>query len=191
MKNKKIQRSDVLLYIVFACVGNGIITNVISILLQWFIVPLNAGALIRHLLLFVGTFLATMGLFYLFYRERVHGYYTPNQNKGDLPKTVLALILPGEIVRFLLSLLSLGSAASTGAVSIIPTVLFEQTYLKWSNRYAIVRGGGSVIALDILMYVICYLIYFAAHFGALTAIFWYIWNVRKKGRKDLGMDDQK
>ena len=182
--------SDILIYGIFTCGANFLVAGLVSLLLQWFIMPLKPSALVIHSLLFAGTFIGIMALFYRLYREKIHGFYQPNQNNKFLPKTVLALVLPGEILRFLLCLISIGSGTSTGTMSVIPTVLFEQIYLlRWTDRYAIVRGGGSVIALDVVAYIACYLIYFAVYFGALTAILWFVWNSRKKGRKALGIED--
>ncbi len=191
MKNNKIQMSDILIYCVFTCIGNSLLASLVSTLIQWFIKPLELGALVTYLLLSIGTFAGYMILFFFLYREKIHNHYQPDGKKNIVLKSALSMILPGEILRFLLCLISLGSSASTGVMSIISTILFEQLYLNGVERYTIVRQDGVTNFLDIVMYIACYLLYFAIYFAVIFAIYRWVWNSRKKDRKDMGLDDLK
>ena len=84
------------------------------------------------------------------------------------------LILPGEILRWLVVMFPLGSVNSTGYLSLLPSMLFENTYLKWSDRHKYVRQYLEFIPADYWAYSLCYLIYIAIYMAGLIAIYRYL-----------------
>ena len=83
------------------------------------------------------------------------------------------LILPGEAVRFLFSLASLGDPDVTGAFCRVTAWVFEQDYLARMDRYAEVRELGNCRWQDIGAFAAVYLAYFAVHYV------WNLWYYRK------------
>ena len=85
-------------------------------------------------------------------------------------------MLPVEILRFLLCLSKLGLLNSFGMMSFVPSFLYEQTYLIWSERTNDVRHFGNTEFVDYLAFVPCYLIYAIFYLGILFWLYHYYWK---------------
>ena len=179
-------REDVLLYLAFTCIANYLVATAVSLLSQWFIVDL--GAPVVYPFLCIGSFAGTLALFWWRFRERIFAQYRPGMQTRDLIRGALLTVLPGEALRFLLSLVTLGSAGLTGGMSLAATVLFERTYLTWAGRYDAVRAEGAVALSDVFAYILCYLLYLSVYLLAVIGIYWLVWRARKKERAQLGAE---
>ena len=100
-------------------------------------------------------------------------------------KSAARLMIPGEVFRFILCWISLGHVSRTGLFGILPTFLFEQTYVIWSGRYVAIRQELALNFGDYLAYAFCYLICLAIQLTVIVFVYRYLWNVRKKEREEL------
>ena len=132
------------------------------------------------------TFFFAWGIcYFVFFKRHFPAIYEKSEYpKLWLKKTVL-LILPGEIIRFFACLFSLGFSGSTGMFALIPTYLFELTYLKWFDRSDSVRQMGEFIFADYVAYTICYLIYILIYLIGIFFICKKIWKKTKEDYDDL------
>ena len=106
----------------------------------------------------------------MFMSERF-GYY---DDENTYKCNIIRVILPGEILRWLVAMFPLGLISSTGYVALLPTALFENIYLKYWGRHNAVRQHGEFIPADYWAYSLCYLIYIAIYIAGLIAIYRYL-----------------
>jgi hypothetical protein len=85
----------------------------------------------------------------------------------------------------------LGFINSFGLLSLIPTFVFEQTYMIRSGRYKAIRQKAEFIFADYLAYVGIYLIYLALFLLAVLVIYRYLWNVGKREKDELIVHESK
>ncbi len=109
-------------------------------------------------------------LFYRFIRTAIPRYY----NEDSFWKSATFLLLPGELLRFTLSLPGLG----IGGVYAFPaSLLFEWVWLPITGRMEPVRQLGEFVWHDCLGYFLCYYAYFAVYTIILLFLYrraWYI-----------------
>ena len=194
MKKKKIQAKDIIFYGIIMCIANLLASLATSFILKIIVTPMEKGALmfvIFFAVLFVGCFGIPLAVLFAYWKNRVPAHYQPSDDKRLWLKNALCLILPGEIVRCLLGTSCLGFIGSFGLLSLIPTFVFEQTYVIWSGRYKAIRQKAEFIFVDYLAYVGIYLIYLALFLLAVLAIYRYLWNVGKREKEELIVHESK
>ena len=194
MKHTHIRAKDCLLYGLI-CFGSNLLASIfVSLILKIFVMPMKRNALmfiLTYVILFVGAFGVSLAISFYFLKNRVPTHYQPSDEKRLWLKNGIRFILPAEIFRFLLCLFCLGSLNSFGLLSLIPTFLFEQTYMIRSGRYGAIRQDLNFIFGDYLAYAVCYFLYIAVYLFAVLAIYRYLWNVGKRERDELIVRDSK
>lgn len=78
--------------------------------------------------------LAAAALTFLYFKKAVPEQHLDNESRRSWQNNGLWLILPGEIARYLVTLLDLGDCDRTGRIALAPSMLFEQTYIKPLTR---------------------------------------------------------
>lgn len=122
-------------------------------------------------------FLVPLFAYFLFFRSVVKKQYVPSEGKFHWLKSGARLMLLGEMIRFLFCLSSLGHIATlSGQFSILPTLLFENTYLIWSNRHYEVREWLEYNATDFLAYAVCYIIYLVIYLALVMLLYRHFWK---------------
>lgn len=188
MKAKRIQIKEIVGYSFITCIANFIASLVTTFILKILVAPMEKGALmfvIVFAVLFVGCFGIPLAILFAYWKNRVPAHYQPTDDKRLWLKNALRLILPGEIVRCILGASCLGIINSFGLLSLIPTFVFEQTYVIWSGRNDAIRQKAEFIFADYLAYVGIYLFYLALFLLAVLAIYRYLWNVGKREKEEL------
>ena len=126
-----------------------------------------------YLTIFPLTFILSWAFIVFLTKKSMSDHFNYCGNENTYTRHIMRLILPGEILRWIVVMFPLGSVNSTGYLSLLPSVLFENTYLKHSDRYYAVRQNGDFIAADYWAYSLCYLIYIAIYIVGLIAIYRY------------------
>ena len=194
MKIKKIQAKEFIFYGIIVCIANLFASLATSFILKIIVTPIKNVAFAYALTFFfllVGCFGIPLAIIFAYWKNRVPAHYQPSDDKRLWLKNALRLILPGEIVRFLLGTSCLGFIGSFGLLSLIPTFVFEQTYMIWSGRYKAIRQKAEFIFVDYLAYFGIYLIYLALFLLAVLAIYRYLWNVGKREKEELIVHESK
>ena len=123
---------------------------------------------------------------FFFFKSTVEKQYVPSEDKRSFVKSCLRFILPGEIVRFLVCQVTLGHIKSTGFFAYLPTLLFENTYLRWTGRGEQVRQKLLQYNFsDFIVYALCFLLYLAIHLTTVMMIYRRFWIKAQKDRDDL------
>jgi hypothetical protein len=194
MKKKKIQAKDIIFYGIIMCIANLFASLAVMFILKMLVAPMEKGALmfvIFFAVLFVGCFGIPLAVLFAYWKNRVPAHYQPSDDKWLWLKTALRLVLPGEIVRCILGVSCLGFIDSFGLLSLIPTFVFEQTYVIWSGRNKAIRQDAEFIFADYLAYIGIYLIYLVLFLLAVFAIYHYLWNVGKREKDELIVHESK
>ena len=194
MKKKKIQAKDIIFYGIIMCIANLFASLAVSFILKMLVAPMEKGALmfvVFFAVLFVGCFGIPLAILFGYWKNRVPAHYQPSDDKWLWLKTALRLVLPGEIVRCILGASCLGFIDSFGLLSLIPTFVFEQTYVIWSGRNKAIKQKAEFIFADYLAYIGIYLIYLALFLLAVLAIYRYLWNVGKREKEELIVHESK
>ena len=194
MKAKKLQAKEIIFYGIIVCIANLLASLATSFILKIIVTPIKNVAFAYALTVFillVGCFGIPLAILFGYWKNRIPAHYQPSDDKQLWLKNALRLILPGEIVRFLLGTSCLGFIGSFGLLSLIPTFVFEQTYVIWSGRYKAIRQKAEFIFADYLAYVGIYLIYLALFLLAVLAIYRYLWNVGKREKEELIVHESK
>lgn len=135
--------------------------------------------------IFVGFCVPFLAIFFLF-KSTVGKQYVPNEDKRFWLKSCLRFTLPGEIVRFLVCQVTLGHIKSTGFFAYLPTLLFENTYLRWTGRGEQVRQKLLEYNFaDFIVYALCFFLYLAIHLTLVMMIYRRFWLEAEKNRDDL------
>lgn len=194
MKAKKIQAKEIIFYGFVTCITNLLASLATSFILKIIVTPIKNVAFAYALTVFillVGCFGIPLAIIFAYWKNRAPAHYQPSDDKQLWLKNALRLILPGEIVRCLLGVSCLGFINSFGLLSLIPTFVFEQTYMILSGRYKAIRQKAEFIFADYLAYVGIYLIYLALFLLAVLAIYRYLWNVGKREKDELIVHESK
>ena len=118
--------------------------------------------------------LAAAALTFLYFKKAVPEQHLDNESRRSWQNNGLWLILPGEIARYLITLLDLGDGDGTGRIALAPSMLFEQTYMKWAdiwNRSRLTYGPTDVAA-----YSLCYLVYAIVYIALILTIYRAVWK---------------
>ena len=195
MKKTKVSFLQIILYGVATFVGNFLSFYPLAIILK-IILKLFGYNLFTIIVSFAAYLLIPLGVCCLFVYftmkfTNVSCHYEPNDSKFYWLKYGATLVLPSEVARFLISLFTLGNFNEIGWFSAFPTLIFEETYLRFTGRLESVRWEMSYIPLDFLVYSVCYLIYAAIHLLAIFAIYRIFWNKGKRDRDDLIVHETK
>ena len=183
-----------IIYGIVTCLSNLLATFAVSMILKMLVTPMEMGVLkiaLTYIILFIGCFGISLAVLFVYLKNRVPAHYQPSDEKWLWLKNGIRLILPGEIVRCILGVCTLGSVNNTGLLSLVPTFVFEQTYIIQSGRHQAIRQDLNFIFVDYLAYVGIYLIYLAFFMVAVLAIYRYLWNVGKHEREELIVHESK
>ena len=194
MKKKKIQAKDIIFYGIIMCIANLLASLATSFILKIIVTPIKNVAFAYALTVFillVGCFGIPLAVLFAYWKNRVPAHYQPSDDKRQWLKNALRMILPGEIVRCILGASCLGFTGSFGLLSLIPTFVFEQTYVIWSGRNKAIRQDAEFIFADYLAYIGIYLIYLVLFLLAVFAIYHYLWNVGKREKDELIVHESK
>ena len=156
-----------------------IVTSIISIIALVCFKSLLKADYSQYWILLLLTSLATLLAAFLYVKKMPDALYDYSEDKLYWLKTFLLHILPGEGLKFVISLFSIGNSI----FAMYPSMLFESTYAKWADRNAAVFQLGQISFVDVLAYILCYVIYLAVYI-AITAIMFYIY-----WKKEVAADD--
>ncbi len=194
MKTKKIQAKDIIFYGIIMCIANLLASLAVSFVLKILVTPIENVAfayVLTVVILLVGCFGIPLAILFGYLKNRVPAHYQPSDDNRLWLKNALRLILPGEIVRCILGTSCLGFIGNFGLLSLIPTFVFEQTYVIWSGRNNAIRQRAEFIFADYLAYVGIYLIYLALFLLAVLAIYRYLWSIGKREKDELIVHESK
>ena len=127
---------------------------------------------------------------YLVMRYTVPRLYVLMGGQGQV-KSFILHVLPMEIVRYIVCLISLGHLKQTGYFALLPTSIFENTYIRWSGRHNEIRNYLDYIPQDYLAYTLCYLIYAAVYLTFVVLIYRKHWKVGKEESEELVVYEKK
>ena len=122
---------------------------------------------------------------FFYFRSVVADQYIPSEDKFCWLKSCARLVLPAETIRFLFCLSSLGHLNQSGVFAFLPSFLFENTYLLWTNRSEPVRQWLEYIFADYVAYALCHIIYLVIYLALVMLIYKHFWKEAQKDSEDL------
>ena len=125
---------------------------------------------------------------FFYFRSVVADQYIPSEDKFCWLKSCARLILSAETIRFLFCLSSLGHLNQSGVFAFLPSFLFENTYLLWTNRSEPVRQWLEYIFADYVAYALCHIIYLVIYLALVMLIYKHFWKEAQKDSEDLVID---
>ena len=180
MKHKKIPLKEIFLFGFATIALNMCATFAVGLFAKYAIKPLGISVF-SAILMWISLIIICIGiplliLYYYYFRKRVAYQYQPSENKQQWLKSALKLILPSELLRFILCLSKLGLLDSFGMFAFPPSFLYEQTYLIWFDRTNDVRHFGNAIFGDYIGFIVCYMLYAIIYVGALFGLYHFFWK---------------
>ncbi len=145
-------------------------------------VPMLAAALIIYPIIWTLSLLIPFAMIYLLFRRAVPNHYLPSDEPSLWCRSALQLILPGELIRFLLCL---SLRRNMVRFALFPSNLFDLFYLPSAGRSEAVLQEGTYILQDFAVYALIYLLYFALYLTVILLIYRRFWKVGKEEREDL------
>ncbi|MBP3376548.1 MAG: hypothetical protein J6L83_07270 [Clostridia bacterium] len=127
---------------------------------------------------------------YFVMRYTVPRLYAFMDGQGQI-KCFLLHVLPMEIVRYIVCLLSLGHLKQTGYFALLPSFIFENTYIRWSGRHNEIRNYLDYIPEDFLAYTLCYVVYAVVYLTFAILIYRKFWKVGREESEELIVYDKK
>jgi len=125
---------------------------------------------------------------FFYFRSVVADQYIPSEDKFCWLKSCARLVLPAETIRFIFCLSSLGHLNQSGVFAFLPSFLFENTYLLWTNRSEPVRHWLEYIFADFVAYALCHIIYLVIYLALVMLIYKHFWKEAQKDSEDLVID---
>lgn len=122
---------------------------------------------------------------FFYFRSVVEDQYISGEDKFCWLKSCAKLVLPAETIRFLFCLISLGHMNQSGVFAFLPSLLFENTYLLWTNRIEPVRQWLEYIFADYVAYALCHIIYLVIYLALVMLIYKHFWKESQKDSEDL------
>ena len=122
---------------------------------------------------------------FFYFRSVVEDQYISGEDKFCWLKSCAKLVLPAETIRFLFCLISLGHMNQSGFFAFLPSLLFENTYLLWTNRSEPVRQWLEYIFADYVAYALCHIIYLVIYLALVMLIYKHFWKESQKDSEDL------
>lgn len=130
-------------------------------------------------------FLVMVAIMFIYVKGMPDVLYKHTDDKLYWLKTLLIHILPGEGLKFVISFFNMGSSI----FAMYPSMLFESTYAKWTNRHAAIFQLRQIVFTDVLAYILCYLIYLTVYI-AITAIVFYIYWKKEIAADNINLKDK-
>lgn len=124
----------------------------------------------------------------LYFRYKIPDICKGESNQSILRSNFLFIVLPPEILRFILCCLptapgnTFGSRFCDGIFAIAPNFLYNRFYLIPNNRLPDIREFGYIFT-DHIVFFVYYLIYFAFNFCVLYLLFSRAWEKYDRERK--------
>ena len=145
-------------------------------------IPMLWAAFVVYPIVWIVSLLIPFAVLCFFFRRTVPDHYLPSDTPRLWRKNALRLILPGEIIRFLLCL---SLSRNMVRFALFPTHLFDLFYLPLSGRSDAVLHEGTYILQDYLVFALIYLLYFTLYLSVILLLYRRYWMVSKEEREDL------
>lgn len=155
------------------------LTTIISVIALVCFKSLLKAEYSQYWIVLLLTLLVTFLAAFLYVRKMPDALYSYSEDKLYWLKTFLLHILPGEGVKFAISLFNMGNSI----FAMYPSMLFESTYAKWTDRHAAIFQLRQIGFVDVLAYILCYVIYLAVYTAITATMFYIYW------RKEAAADD--
>ena len=197
VKSKNVNVSAMLIYVFLTfitnCVASVVAGWVVGMLVQPLMgkIPNALACLLAIVVCALFTLLVPLIGVYFCFRSMTPGPYYPTEDRLRWLKSYAWLVLPAEIIRFFVCFVSLGHISRSGIFALLPTFLFENTYLLWSDRTDAVRNLLMYNVADFAVYLACYVIYAAIYLCFVALVYRHFWLVGKKEREDLIVHEDK
>lgn len=133
-----------------------------------------AATYFQLLVIMLISMLTAAALTFFYFRRVIPMQYEDNERRRSWLNNALWAILPGELLRCLFTLIDLGNGNGTGKFALVPSMLFEQTYMKWAGIWN--RSNLTNTPTDIAAYLLCYLIYLAVNLALLLVLYRILWK---------------
>ena len=147
--------------------------------------PMLAMALIVYPLIWAISLLITFGVIRFYFQRTVPNEYLPAEESNLWLRSALQLILPGEVIRFLICLFTCTSFNTARMLALLPSDLFRLIYLQLLDRRSEIAEISGYTLQDYAVYALIYLLCFALHFAVILLIYRRFWMVGKEEREDL------
>ena len=193
MKNNTVKL--ILLYGIVTIVGN-YIASYISIKVHELIIDLLIGEFILSLPRILGyliffpiyyppALIVSWACIFVLFRICVPKLYKKEESKYTWIKTALKITLPGETLRYAFCMKGVGLYRLTGMYALVPSDIYDKTWLKWTGRLNAVRYNGEFEFIDYLGYFIVYIPYLVLYLFVVLLIFKKFWKLGKTYKEDL------
>lgn len=114
----------------------------------------------------------------------VSDHYRRNMEKYDWIKSLAVMVLPVEILRFIIVSGNIGRFVPN--VCFVPWLMFGEGYLRLTGHYHAYYSAAYRLQFgDHVVLAVCCLIYMAIHLGVVAWMYRYFWRVGERERNDL------
>ena len=184
----------ILLYGVVTIVGNYIasyitiyVFRLISSLIGSFILslPTIPGYLVYSLVYYPLALILPWASIFVMFRNCVPKLYKKEESRCTWIKTALKIALPGEALRYALCMKNVGLYGRSGMYALVPSDLYDNSWLRWTGRLNAVRYNGEYEFIDYLGYFIVYIPYLVLYLTVVFLIFKKFWKLGKTYKEDL------
>ena len=185
----------ILLYGIVTIVGN-YIASYTSIIVHKLIIasligpvilslPRILGYLIYFLIYYPPALIVSWACIFVLFRICVPKLYKKEESKYTWLKRALKIALPGETIRYAICMNGVGLYGRTGMYALVPSDIYDNTWLKWTGRLNAVRYQGEFEFIDYLGYFIVYIPYLVLYLAVVLLIFKKFWKLGKIYKEDL------
>ncbi|MBE6611954.1 MAG: hypothetical protein E7632_05640 [Ruminococcaceae bacterium] len=171
-----IEVKDIFIYTVVNFAANyiGFLVYIVLALPMSRVSSTLAGKRITLGMILLAVMLAAAALTIFYFKKNIPAQHLDNEGRRSWLNNGLWLILPGEIIRFVVTLIDLGNGNGTGRFALVPSMLFEQIYMRTAGIASRDYLSGSTA--DYLAYTAIYLVYLAANAALLLFIYRRFWK---------------
>jgi len=128
---------------------------------------------------------AALTMLYFVKSKIIGDQYKHSEGKHHWLRNFLIFVLPGEVFRFLISLIDLGHTGGTGKITFVPSFIFENIYIYLTGSNKRVRMELQYIAADYFAYIGCYLLYLIVYCSLLMIPYYLLWKKAEFERNEL------
>ena len=128
---------------------------------------------------------AALTMLYFVKSKIIGDQYKHSEGKHHWLRNFLIFVLPGEVFRFLISLIDLGHTGGTGKITFVPSFIFENIYIYLTGSNKRVRMELQYIATDYIAYIGCYLLYLIVYCSLLMIPYYLLWKKAEFERNEL------
>ena len=153
---------------------------------QYATVPASVQMWTRILLIYPISFGVSLITIWTLLQKLIPTFYFTTEDNKTYKYIAMAVILPGELVRYIVCLSSMGSLLGSGRFSVISSNWFNQLWWALASKSEFLLSQGKSSLIGGLIFTLCYIAYLLLYLFIVLKMFRYLWKVSQWEAEDLG-----